>query len=69
MKKFLLVLIALCLGFVLSEAKDIKISVTPSDAKIYIDGNYVGDGVTTASLKKKDGFLVVKFEREGYVTT
>lgn len=69
MKKILLLIISLCLGFVLSEAKDIKISVTPSDAKIYIDGNYVGDGVTTASLKKKDGFLVVKFEREGYVTT
>ena len=69
MKKIFLVLISLCLGFVLTEAKDIKISVTPSDAKIYIEGKYVGDGVTTASLKMKDGFLVVKFEREGYVTT
>lgn len=45
-----------------------KITVIPSDAKIYIDGNYAADGITTATLKKKDGFIVVKFEREGYVT-
>lgn len=51
-----------------AEAKDIKITVTPSDAKIYIDGNYVSDGVTTATLKKKEGFIVVKLEKEGYVT-
>lgn len=51
-----------------SYAKNVKITVIPSDAKIYIDGNYVGDGVTTASLKKKDGFIVVKFEKDGYVT-
>lgn len=49
-------------------AKDVKISVTPSDAKIYIDGNYVGDGVVTASLRKKDAFIVVKCERPEYVT-
>lgn len=49
-------------------AKEVKITVIPSDAKIYIDGNYVADGITTATLKKKDGFIVVKFEREGYVT-
>lgn len=49
-------------------AKEVKITVIPSDAKIYIDGNYAADGITTATLKKKDGFIVVKFEREGYVT-
>lgn len=52
----------------LSGSKEVKITVIPSDAKIYIDGNYVADGITTATLKKKDGFIVVKFEREGYVT-
>lgn len=57
----------LCLSLFYAGAKDVKISVTPSDAKIYLDGNYVGDGITTASLKKKDGFVVVKFEKEGYV--
>lgn len=50
------------------EAKDVKITVMPSTAKIYIDGNYVGDGVTTANVRKKDGFIVIKCEEEGYVT-
>lgn len=58
----------LLLSIGVTEAKDVKITVTPSTAKIYIDGNYVGDGVTTANVKKKDGFIVVKCEQEGYVT-
>ena len=45
MKRFLIVLCALVCIPVFALAKDVKISVTPSDAKIYIDGNYVGDGV------------------------
>lgn len=48
-------------------AKEVKITVTPSDAKIFIDGNYVADGVTTATIRKKEGFIVVKFVKEGYV--
>lgn len=52
----------------LSGSKRSENYVIPSDAKIYIDGNYAADGITTATLKKKDGFIVVKFEREGYVT-
>lgn len=55
-------------SFLMMEAKDVKITVTPSDAKIYLDGNYVSDGIATANIKKKDGFVVVKFEKEGYVT-
>ena len=58
----------LLLSIGVTEAKDVKITVTPSTAKIYIDGNYVGDGVTTANVRKKDGFIVVKCENEGYVT-
>lgn len=68
MRRFLIVFLALVASSVLAGAKNVKISVTPSDAKIYIDGNYVGDGVVTASMKKKDGFIVVKFERPDYVT-
>ena len=44
MRRFLIALLALVGMSVLAEAKDVTISVTPSDAKIYIDGNYVGDG-------------------------
>lgn len=69
MKKFLLLICATLMGVICAGAKDVKISVTPSDAKIYIDGNYVGDGVVTASVKKSDGFIVVKLEKEGYLTT
>lgn len=68
MKKILLLCCTLLAANISLSAKEIKISVIPSDAKIYIDGNYAADGITTATLKKKDGFLVVKFEREGYVT-
>lgn len=68
MKKILLLCCTLFAAFVCLAAKEVKITVIPSDAKIYIDGNYAADGITTATLKKKDGFLVVKFEREGYVT-
>lgn len=68
MRKFLIVLCTFCGFLSVAYAKDVKISVTPSDAKIYIDGNYAGDGVVTASVKKKDGFIVVKCEKQGYVT-
>ena len=68
MKKILLLCCTLIAASICLAAKEVKITVIPSDAKIYIDGNYAADGITTATLKKKDGFIVVKFEREGYVT-
>lgn len=68
MKKSILLGLAVFTALLNVEAKEVKISVIPSDAKIYIDGNYVADGITTASLKKKDGFIVIKCEKEGYVT-
>ena len=68
MKKILLLCRTLFAATICLAAKEVKITVIPSDAKIYIDGNYAADGITTATLKKKDGFIVVKFEREGYVT-
>jgi len=68
MKKILFLCCSLFAVSVCWAAKEVKITVIPSDAKIYVDGNYAADGITTATLKKKDGFIVVKFEREGYVT-
>lgn len=67
MKKGFLILLSL-LFCCFIEAREVKITVTPSTAKIYIDGNYQGDGVVVASVKKKEGFIVVKCEQEGYVT-
>lgn len=49
-------------------AKKLKISVTPDDAKIYVDGNYVGDGTIMATIKNSEGFIAVKLEKPGYVT-
>ena len=39
---------------VIADAKIVKVSVTPSDAKIYLDGNYAGDGVVNATVRSKD---------------
>lgn len=66
--RVLLVLSALILSFASLSAKEIKISVTPDDAKIYIDGNYMGDGTVIATIKRSDGFISVKCEKPGYVT-
>ena len=69
MKKFLLAFVPLCLIVASLQAKEIKVSVTPSEAKIYVDGHYYADGVATISLKNKTGFVVIKMESPGYVTT
>lgn len=49
-------------------ARDVKVSVTPSEAKIYVDGNYYADGVTTVSVNNRSEFVVIKLECPGYVT-
>lgn len=50
------------------QAKPSKVVVTPENAKIYIDGNYVGDGMYPLKFTKKEDFFVVKAEAPGYVT-
>lgn len=67
MKKTLLSIMIFAVSLAVT-AKEVKIAVTPSDAKIYIDGNYSATGVTTANMKKKEKFIVIKCEKEGYVT-
>lgn len=47
--------------------KQKQIRTTPSTAQIYIDGNYVGDGMYSVKFKNED-FVVVKVENTGYVT-
>ena len=49
-------------------AREVKVSVTPSDAKIYVDGKYYADGVATVNVSKKSEFVVIKMESPGYVT-
>lgn len=49
-------------------ASNKKIVVNPAEAKLYIDGNYVGDGSYFVKFDKKNDMFVVKAELEGYVT-
>ena len=69
MKKLLFLTIALICSINLSlSGREVKVSVTPSDAKIYVDGNYYADGVATVNVSKKSEFVVIKLESPGYVT-
>lgn len=69
MKQLLFLTIALICSINLSlSAREVKVSVTPSDAKIYVDGNYYADGVATVNVSKKSEFVVIKLESPGYVT-
>lgn len=68
MKKLFLFVLLLCSINVSLKAREIKVSVTPSNAKIYVDGNYYADGIAVINVKKKAGFVVIKMESPGYVT-
>lgn len=63
-----ILLLTLLLSFSFSSAREVKISVMPEDTKIFVDGVYVGDGITTVNVKRKERFIVLKFEKDGYVT-
>ena len=45
-----------------------KITVIPSEAKIYVDGQYVADGSYVLQFDKKNEVYVIKLECEGYAT-
>ena len=66
MRKLFCLLACFIVSAVSLLAKDVKISVVPENAKIYVDGNYVGDGIVT--VKVQGDFLNLKFECPGYVT-
>lgn len=48
-------------------AKEKRLVVTPVNAKIYIDGVYVGDGSFEVRFGGKDDFFMVRVEAPGYV--
>lgn len=71
MKNYFFLLLSVIMLFVCTDAfgkRNLKISATPSDAKISIDGNYVGDGLVEYPITSKDNFIVIKIEKEGYLT-
>ena len=45
-----------------------KITVIPSEAKIYVDGQYVADGSYVLQFNRKNEVYVIKLECEGYAT-
>lgn len=71
MNKHLIALISVLFFFMAlpneAKAKKIKIVTTPTTAKIYVDGNYVGDGVYILNFKSRDEFFSVKVEAPGYI--
>ncbi len=67
-KLLFLWLLAFTLVISANAKRVVKISVTPTESKISIDGNYVGDGIVEYTWPKKTDFIVVKIEREGYLT-
>lgn len=69
MKKYFLVLLAvLFCGTLNLNAQKKTITTTPSNAKIYIDGNYVSDGSYMVKFKHNEDFINIKVEYPGYVT-
>lgn len=44
------------------------IHVTPSNAKIYVDGSEVSNGSYTIKFKRSEDFVMLKFEAPGYIT-
>ena len=69
MRQFVVLFSLLCICLALPnevQAKKIKIVTNPEIAKIYVDGNYVGDGVYILNFTRKDelklaGTLIMTF--------
>ncbi len=45
-----------------------EVHVTPSDAKIYLNGSEVGNGMYTVKFSKKVDFVMLKFEASGHIS-
>lgn len=69
MKKVFLVLLAvLFCGTLNLNAQKKSIKVTPDNAKIYVDGDYVADGSYIVKFNRNEDVVIVKVEATGYVT-
>lgn len=69
MKKVLLVLLAILFcGTINLNAQRKTIHVTPDNAKIFVDGNEVGNGSYTLKFNLRTDFYMLKFEAPGYLT-
>ncbi len=49
-------------------AKKVTINVLPSNAKIYVDGQLVGEGSYQVKFDRNTDFFMIKLEAPGYIT-
>jgi hypothetical protein len=68
MKKVLLLLFIIASFNIYLHAQKKQVHVTPSTAKIYIDGSEVGNGKYSVKFKRDEDFVILKFEEPGYIT-
>ena len=70
MKKYLMLLLAVMVGFALhaeKKSKVIKISVQPQEAAIYVDNNLIGYGYGEFSRpEKKNQVVIIRVECNEY---
>lgn len=64
----LLFMFGLIAGGIIVSAQKKTIHVIPDNAKIYVDGDEVGNGTYTVRFNAKTDFFMLKFECPGYIT-
>lgn len=67
MKRFLFLSLAIASTMAMF-AQQKTIHITPDKAKIYVDGQEVGNGTYSIKFNRKTDFYVLKFECPGYIT-
>lgn len=67
MKKIIIALFIFSLSISVYAQKK-QIYITPSTAKIFVDGSEVGSGKYIYKFRKNEDFVVLKFEAPGYIT-
>ncbi len=67
MKKILIALFIFSLSISVHAQKK-QIYITPSTAKIFVDGSEVGNGKYIYKFRKNEDFVVLKFEAPGYIS-
>ncbi len=66
--KQLILCLALALPLCCFGAKKITVNVLPSNAKIYVDGQLVGEGSYQVKFDRNTDFFMIKVEAPGYLT-
>ncbi|MBR0064460.1 MAG: hypothetical protein IJQ06_02565 [Paludibacteraceae bacterium] len=69
MKRILFLVLAVASSVALSAKKNVKtIHVTPENAKIFVNGQEVGNGTYVYKFDRHTDFIILRFEAPGYIT-